>query len=290
MSNIQILLQVYLPGYFEIILTPLIIYTLIIFSISCYKRDNRIAMVGYGGYFFLITASMLYYFYKVSNTLTNLRGISILVSILIAIWSIRLIYTLYQRYKTSEEPNRLSLQRAAWERKGSVYYLIRSFFQLFALRAIAATFISLPLFLSYTGPYNQDYGIWPYVGSIIWMVGFYFEFVSDAQLNKWKSWSNENKGQVMNKGLWKYSRHPNYFGEILIWTGISLIPIASSLGNFDIGIYSLVSPIIITIMLLKLTGINIIENKFNQDVSNLDWQRYKKRTSKLLPVKPKRGM
>ncbi len=111
-------------------------------------------------------------------------------------------------------------------------------------------------------------------GLTLWCFGFVFEALADWQLAMFKK-DPKNKGKIMNKGIWKWSRHPNYFGEITMWWGIFIIALSSING-----IYSLISPLLITNLIVFYSGIPLLEKKY---AANTEYQRYAKQTPVLLP-------
>ena len=117
------------------------------------------------------------------------------------------------------------------------------------------------------------------VGIAVWLLGWLFESFADQQLMRWKK-KPENKGKVMDSGLWRYSRHPNYFGETCVWWGMFLISIGS--GYWFL---SLLSPLLITFMLLKVSGVTLLEKRYAGDDKYAD---YKRRTSAFIPWFPKK--
>jgi steroid 5-alpha reductase family enzyme len=115
-------------------------------------------------------------------------------------------------------------------------------------------------------------------GLLIWMVGYFFEVVGDYQLDTFIQ-DPANKGKIMNRGLWRYSRHPNYFGEVTMWWGIWLIVAPAHLSFI-----ALVSPLTITFLILKVSGIPMLEKKF---ADNPAFQQYQKQTSIFFPLPPR---
>jgi steroid 5-alpha reductase family enzyme len=114
-------------------------------------------------------------------------------------------------------------------------------------------------------------------GMVIWAIGFVFESVGDWQLKEFIK-NKSNKGMVMDKGLWRYTRHPNYFGEVVMWWGIWV----ASLGNG--GWWTIVGPMTISCLIIFVSGIPLLENKMQK---NKNYQEYMKRTSMFLPWPPK---
>jgi len=119
-----------------------------------------------------------------------------------------------------------------------------------------------------------------FLGTIVWTVGFIFEAVADWQLYRFKA-DPENKGKVMKKGLWAYSRHPNYFGESLIWWGLFLITLATP-GSF----WTVISPMVITFLLLKVSGVTLLEKTIVD--SRPEYRDYIESTSSFIPRLPRK--
>jgi steroid 5-alpha reductase family enzyme len=119
-----------------------------------------------------------------------------------------------------------------------------------------------------------------FCGLLLWVVGFYFETVADAQLDSFIR-NPENKGKIMQCGLWNYSRHPNYFGESLMWFGLWLASVAFT----PWALLSVVSPLLITYLLLKVSGVPMLEKRWE---GRADWEEYKRKTSVFVPLPPKR--
>ena len=116
------------------------------------------------------------------------------------------------------------------------------------------------------------------IGFIVWLIGFYFESVGDKQLANFIH-NPENKGKLMTEGLWKYSRHPNYFGEVTQWWGIWIIAL-----SVPYGWVAIIGPITITILILFVSGVPLLEKKYK---GRSDFEAYKKRTSIFIPLPPK---
>lgn len=123
--------------------------------------------------------------------------------------------------------------------------------------------------------YNKSLAV---IGIIIWLIGYIFEVISDYQLSKFIK-NNKEKGNIMKSGLWKYTRHPNYFGEVTMWWGIFVITLISYKSLLGI-----VGPLGISYLILKVSGIPMNENLFT---GNDEYEKYKKTTSKFFPLPPK---
>jgi steroid 5-alpha reductase family enzyme len=125
---------------------------------------------------------------------------------------------------------------------------------------------------------SNAFGIIEIAGFLVWGFGFYFESTGDRQLKEFIS-NPENKGKIMNKGLWQYSRHPNYFGEVTQWWGIFIIALSIPGSSFTI-----IGPLTITILILFVSGIPLLEKKY---AGRPDFEEYKKRTSVFVPLPPR---
>ena len=253
-------------NYFLILGIILFIYMSFWFIVSIIKKRNDIADVAWGIGFILLAWGS----YIIINDF-NLRGL--LVGILVSIWGLRLAWHIYTRNKGKTEDYRYLTWRKEW---GNWFYL-RSYFQVYILQGIFLFLIILPVLIINKNS-GQAISILDIVGVLIWLVGFFFEAVGDAQLSQFIK-NPENKGKIMQSGLWQYTRHPNYFGEVTGWWGIWLI--ALGVPNGWLGI---IGPLTITILILKVSGIPLLEKKMEE---NPEFAEYKKRTSMFIPLPPK---
>ncbi len=118
------------------------------------------------------------------------------------------------------------------------------------------------------------------LGTLVWLIGFAFEAAADWQLARFKA-DPANRGRVMNQGVWRYSRHPNYFGETLIWWGIFLVALADP-GNW----WAVISPVTITFLLLRVSGVSLLEKDMEE--RRPEYRQYQESTSTFLPWFPRR--
>lgn len=154
-----------------------------------------------------------------------------------------------------------------------------SLFKVFWLQALFLWVIAVVVQVPQVAAEPDHLTVWDAAGLIVWAVGFVFETVADAQLARFKA-DHRSAGQVLDRGLWRYSRHPNYFGECLIWWGLFLIALSVS-GGF----WTVVSPIIITLVLLKMTGVALTERTIVEH--RPAYRDYQRRTSTFIPWRPK---
>ena len=204
------------------------------------------------------------------NDFNNLRQLVVL--ILILIWALRLGSFLFLRIKKAGEDSRFTTIKKEF----SVFFLTWNLQGLWVLFTLFGALTIL------TSNKNSNFGIFDIVGVLIWVIGFVIEVVSDRQKSEFKN-NKSNAGLFIRSGLWKYSRHPNYFGEILIWTGISVIgiPIYSGLGWVG-----LISPFFVFIMLYYISGFRLLEKQANERWgNNNEYLLYKLKTPVLFPYK-----
>lgn len=240
----------------------------IIFAIAQIKKDNSIVDIAWGNGFILV--AILTFFLEPGFVSRH-----ILVTVLIILWGVRLAVYIAIRNKGKGEDFRYAKWRKDW---GKSFY-IRSFFQIYMLQGFLLLIIVYPVMLinhsRATGIVYLDI-----LGLMLWLIGFFFEAVGDYQLSKFKR-NPQNKGRIMNQGLWSFTRHPNYFGEVAMWWGVFLI--ALSVRN---GWTAIISPLMITFLLLKVSGIKMLEKKY---VGNLEFEEYAKRTNAFFPWFPKKS-
>jgi len=238
-----------------------------IFMLAWIKRDNSIVDIAWGIGSILVT---ILTFFLDTEFVTR----DVLVTALVFIWGMRLATHIAIRNKGRGEDFRY----AQWRKDWGKWFFIRSFLQIYMLQGFLLLIIAYPVMLI---NHSKEAGIvfLDILGLIIWLEGFFFEAVGDYQLSKFKR-KAENKGKIMTQGLWRYTRHPNYFGETAMWWGIFLI--ALSVRN---GLTAIASPLLITFLLLKVSGVKMLEKKY---VGNKEFEEYAKRTSPFFPWFPKK--
>ncbi len=245
------------------------IYMNIVFLIALKNKNNGLVDVGWGFGFVMISIFSL--LFNIDNSLF----IKVIPTILVMLWGLRLSYYLFKRNYKKEEDYRYKDMRQRWGKKVN----INAYFKVFMLQGLLMSIISLPIiFFNSSG--IEKLNILNIIGVIVWVIGYIFEVVGDYQLKNFIKDQN-NKGKIMTSGLWKYTRHPNYFGESLMWWGIFLITINSSLGY-----YGVVSPTLITFLLVFVSGIPLLEKKYE---NNKEFQEYARKTSKFIPWFVKKG-
>ena len=242
------------------------IYMSCMFLISLLKKDNSIVDTAYGIGFILVAFSTLHRFGAG-------EFVQILVSTLIAIWGLRLSSRIYLRNKGKPEDFRYKKWRDEWK-----WFKTRSFFQIYVLQgAIIIGISSVSIFANANSTASVNY-ILVTLGFLVWLTGFIFESVGDYQLDRFiKREVKDPTVTIMKTGLWSLTRHPNYFGEVSMWWGLWLM-----VCTVPYGYISIISPIIITYLLLKVSGIPMLEKKYE---GNAEYMEYQKRTNAFFPWK-----
>ena len=166
---------------------------------------------------------------------------------------------------------------AQWRKDWGKLVIIRSFFQVYMLQGALMMLIAFPVVLIHEQT-NQTITLMTLIGACIWIIGYFFEVVGDAQLRAFKQ-NTENKGKLMTTGLWAYTRHPNYFGEAVMWWGIFIIALSA-----DVTLISIISPIAITYLLVFVSGVPMLEKAME---GRPGFEAYAKKTNKFIPWLPK---
>jgi steroid 5-alpha reductase family enzyme len=203
-------------------------------------------------------------------------GRKFLIVLLTTIWGLRLSAHLFRRnWGKGEDP-----RYGSWRKASGNRFWIISLFKVFLLQALFLWVIALAIQYGQVSPTPAHFTWLDVMGFVIWMIGFVFESVSDWQLARFKA-DPDNRGKVMDRGLWTYSRHPNYFGDFLIWWGIFLITLSTPKSGWTV-----VSPLVISAVLLKMTGIPLTEKTIVK--TRPGYRAYIKRTPAFFPWFPKR--
>jgi steroid 5-alpha reductase family enzyme len=193
--------------------------------------------------------------------------------IIVSIWAVRLALHIGIRNHGKGEDYRYIVFR---QQGGKNYWWI-SYLRVFVLQGFLMWIIASPLLIAQT--YRGDLSTLDYIGLLIWLTGFLFEFIGDWQLAHFKQ-NPTNKGQVMNRGLWRYTRHPNYFGDALLWWGYFCFALASSEG-----LYYIFSPLLMTFLLMKVSGVSLLEKTLVK--TKPKYEEYCRKTSAFFPMLPK---
>ena len=228
------------------------------------KIDNySIVDIAWGPGFAIIAWAQYFY---------NQAGYSILIPLLVSLWSLRLFLHIAKRNIGKPEDYRYTEMRQNWGEN----IKLNAYIRVFLVQAIFQYLVALPI-TGATAPLQRPNFV--LIGTIVFFFGLVFETVGDQQLRNFVA-HRESKDQVMQSGLWKYTRHPNYFGEATLWWGIFLL----SLG-YGAPATAVLGPLTITILVRYISGVPLLEKKY---ANNPNFQDYAKRTSVFIPMPPKK--
>ncbi|MDD4602786.1 MAG: DUF1295 domain-containing protein [Bacteroidales bacterium] len=239
----------------------ILLFMTIVFILSILRKNNSIVDIFWGLGFIVIAIYAI-----IQSGEVDLR--KTIVSLLVLLWGLRLSSHIFIRNRGKGEDVRYASWRKTWK-----LFFLRSYFQIYLLQGLFMLIISSPIwFISFSkgGPL----GIWDTFGLLIFGIGFMFEVVGDHQLMEFKK-NPANEGKILTTGLWSLTRHPNYFGEFLVWLGISFYSL-----SFPNGWYTLISPLIIAILLRFVSGVPLLEKHYS---GHPDWEEYKAKTAAFFP-------
>jgi steroid 5-alpha reductase family enzyme len=198
----------------------------------------------------------------------------LLIATLTTIWGLRLsIHILIRNWGKPED-----FRYQVWRKESGKIWWWKSFFQVFLLQGLLMWVISIPLLASQFRSSPDRLVFVDFIGIAVWFIGFLFEAVGDFQLARFKA-NPANKGRVMDRGVWRLTRHPNYFGDSAQWWGYYLI--AASAGGW----WTIFSPVIMTLFLLRVSGVSLLEKTME---SRPGYKEYIESTSAFIPWFPRK--
>jgi len=258
-----------LPEILGLSLGVALIYMTAIWLVSLVKRNASIVDMFWGLGFAVLAVVYLV-------TTDGFIGRKILMTTLVVVWGLRLsLYILWRNWGKEED-----YRYRAWrERAGERFWWV-SFFQVFLLQGVLLWLISAPILAAQFYGSPDELIVVDFLGALVWGVGFFFEAVGDWQLARFKG-DPANKGKVMQSGLWRYTRHPNYFGDATLWWGYFVI--AAATGE---GFWTFFSPVLMTVLLLRVSGVALLERA--QVQTKPEYRAYVESTSAFLPWFPRR--
>lgn len=198
-----------------------------------------------------------------------------LVLVLVAAWSLRLSFYITLRNHGEGEDRRY---REIRENNQPGFWW-KSLYLVFGLQALLAWVVAMPLAVAAGGAQSPaPLGWWDAAGVALWCLGMVFEVVGDAQLARFKA-DPSNEGEVMDRGLWRYTRHPNYFGEFTLWWGFYLLAVAAG------GWWTIASPVLMSVLLLRVSGVSLLEKDIGE--RRPAYEDYVRRTNAFFPGPPR---
>lgn len=242
-------------------------YFTLVFLMATAIKNNSIVDIAWGAGFVLI--GWVTFFLTEEHTLSQ-----ILMTLFVTLWGTRLTIHLYRRNHGKPEDFRYAAFRRDWGK----WIIPRGFFQIFMFQGFFLFVIALPMEFA-TGTTNSLTGYLMIAGILVWLLGFFFEAVGDYQLKEFIK-KPDSKGKIITTGLWKYTRHPNYFGEATMWWGIFLLGLADGAP-----VFILISPVSITFLLLFVSGVPLLEKNMKKKPG---FEEYAAKTSIFIPWFPKK--
>jgi len=237
------------------------LYMTIIYILALQRKDNSIVDIAWGIGFIIVAVYSV-----IQSGEVDLR--KMIVCTLVLLWGLRLSFHIMVRNSGKGEDFRYKAWRNSWK-----YFNIRSYFQIFLLQGFFMLVIGLPVW--YIGfKSGGQLGVWDSLGLMLFGAGFFIEVVADSQLVSFKK-DVSNKGKLLTSGLWAVSRHPNYFGEALLWLGIGFYAL-----SLPFGWITLAGPAVITLLLRYVSGVPMLEKRLK---SHPDWENYAKKTGPFIP-------
>jgi steroid 5-alpha reductase family enzyme len=201
---------------------------------------------------------------------TAIDGRSVLLSALVVIWAIRLGSFLFGRIKKAGKDDRFDEIKPSFIR----------FLNVWTIQGLWITFTMAAALVAITTTAQKGLDIFAIIGFLLWVFGFAIEVVADSQKSRFNA-NPDNNGKFIQTGLWSRSRHPNYFGEIILWVGVAIIALPVLQGWQWV---ALISPVFVTLLLTRVSGIPLLEQKADKKWGGQeDYESYKKRTPVLIP-------
>ncbi len=220
--------------------------------------------------FFDLTGSLTYLtVVALALTLGNADPRSLLIALLVAIWAVRLGSFLFKRVSAAGHDRRFN----------SIKQSFSTFFMTWTLQGLWVSLTMACALAAMTAAQSVPLGPFAVVGALLWLLGFAIEVVADRQKTAFRA-DKANANRFISSGLWAWSRHPNYFGEIVLWLGICLIALPALTGWQHL---TLISPLFVYLLLTKISGVRMLENRANKAWGeDPEYQAYKSKTPVLL--------
>jgi steroid 5-alpha reductase family enzyme len=246
------------------------------FLFALMRRRNDIADIIWGIGFIVVAWTSVWSFGAMYDGVSGELNLQmLLVASVVTLWGLRLATHIFIRNYKKEEDFRYKKWREDWGK----WFIPRSYLQIFILQGFLMLLISVPV-IALASYGKGTVSFVTLLGLLVWIDGFIFESFGDYQLKKFIS-NPENKGKIMKSGLWKYTRHPNYYGEVSQWWGVYLMCLPLI---WPLSIIAIIGPLTITFLILKVSGIPMLEKKYDD---NPEFQEYKKVTNAFFPWFPK---
>jgi len=254
---------------FTVNLLVIVVVMTSVWILSTVIRDASIVDIVWGLGFVLVA-------WAVRLRVDGLDARQNLLVLMTTVWGLRLSVYLAWRNHGKGEDFRYVAMRRHWGPR----FPIISLFTVYGLQGLLMFVVSLGVQLGQV-PDTPAVGWLAGLGVVVWAVGLFFEVVGDAQLARFKA-DETNKGKVMDRGLWRYTRHPNYFGDACVWWGIALVAAETTLG-----LWGLLGAVVMTVLLRRVSGVVLLEKSLGKRKPG--YAEYVARTSAFLPRPPKQA-
>lgn len=249
---------------------PVVLFAVtVVWLISLWLRDASIVDIFWGTGFIIVGAT--YYFFMPAGYADR----KMLIMVLVIVWGLRLsLHIGYRNHGKGED-----YRYRNWREEAGASWWWKSYIKVFLLQGVILWIVSLPLLGAMYAAAPATLGIADWIGTGVWAIGFFFEAVGDWQLLRFRM-NEANRGSVMDRGLWRYTRHPNYFGDAVQWWGFYLI--ALSAGAW----YAIISPLLMTYLLMRVSGVAMLEKTLKE--TKPAYRDYVQRTSAFFPMPPRK--
>jgi len=255
--------QIYLTGLVLIVACMTLLWLL-----SLFLKNSSIVDI-FWGTGFIITA---WFYFSLTPDGYLIR--KLLINSLVTLWGLRLsIHILTRNWGKPED-----FRYQKWREETGKSWAWQSYFRVFLLQGMLMWIISFPLLAAQYNRFPAYLTVLDVLGALVWLTGFFFESVGDYQLIRFKARS-ENKGKVLNTGVWHYTRHPNYFGDSAQWWGFYLVAVTAG------GWWTIFSPVLMTFLLLRVSGVALLEKTLETRPAYKD---YAETTSAFIPWFPRK--
>jgi steroid 5-alpha reductase family enzyme len=259
----------FLSAYLNIGLV-ILIFMILLWLVSLALKNSSIVDIFWGAGFVISVWAAF------ALTLEGYLGRKWLLVILTTIWGLRLTLHILTRNWGKGEDFRYQV----WRKEAGVSWWWRSFFKVFLLQGMLMWIIGTPCLRAQISASPARMTWLDYLAIPVWVIGFFFEAAGDWQLARFRA-NTANKGKVLNTGVWRYTRHPNYFGDAAQWWAYYLLALAAG------GWWSIFSPVLMTLLLMRVSGVTLLEKTLKD--SKPGYKEYVESTSEFIPWFPRKN-
>ena len=254
-----------LPVFGIVVALAYVIQWLVFIPAYIYQTEKYFDITGSITYITVTGVALCYTRYSV-----DLDARSILIAALVIVWAIRLGTFLFSRIRKAGKDDRFDELKPNFFR----------FLNVWTIQGLWVTFTAAAALVAITSATRKYLDAFAVIGALVWVIGFVIEVTADAQKSRFNA-DPANKGKFIRTGLWSRSRHPNYFGEIVLWIGIAIIAIPVLQGWQWV---AMISPLFVTLLLTRVSGVPLLEKKSDKKWGGqADYEEYKKNTPVLIP-------